>query len=133
MIQVGRLSGMETRTNDRIALRRLDMPLTPAVASAPLVASRHVGKRISLYGMARCRGANRQCRSEVRGAFTVATMPAVMGSVHDHASRGVRMVSKRCAVVERDVVHPSRRVSKPDHRIQQLRIEMISCGKGGID
>jgi hypothetical protein len=24
------------------------MPLTPAVASAPLVASRHVGKRISL-------------------------------------------------------------------------------------
>jgi hypothetical protein len=39
---------METRTNDRIPLRRLDMPLTPAVADAPLVASRHVGKRISL-------------------------------------------------------------------------------------
>jgi hypothetical protein len=39
---------MERRTNDRIALRRLDMPLTPAVADAPLVASRHVGKRISL-------------------------------------------------------------------------------------
>jgi len=31
-----------------MALRRLDMPLTPAVADAPLVASRHVGKRISL-------------------------------------------------------------------------------------
>jgi hypothetical protein len=25
------------------------MPLTPAVAGAPLVASRHVGKRFSLY------------------------------------------------------------------------------------
>jgi hypothetical protein len=39
---------METRPKCRIALRRLDMPLTPAVADAPLVASRHVGKRISL-------------------------------------------------------------------------------------
>jgi len=37
-----------TVTKNRIALRRLDMPLTPAVADAPLVASRHVGKRISL-------------------------------------------------------------------------------------
>jgi hypothetical protein len=42
---------METRTNCGIALRRLDMPLTPAVADAPLVASRHVGKRISLSAM----------------------------------------------------------------------------------
>jgi len=44
----GRFSEMTRRTNCRIALRRLDMPLTPAVAAAPLVASRHVGKRISL-------------------------------------------------------------------------------------
>jgi hypothetical protein len=28
---------------------RLDMPLTPSVASAPSVASRHVGNRITLY------------------------------------------------------------------------------------
>jgi hypothetical protein len=51
MIQVRRFSVMETQTNHRIALRRLDMPLTPAVADAPLVASRHVGKRISLYAI----------------------------------------------------------------------------------
>jgi len=38
---------------------RLDMPLTPAVADAPLVASRHVGKRISLSAI---RLANRQMR-----------------------------------------------------------------------
>jgi len=40
-----------TVTKNRIALRRLDMPLTPAVADAPLVASRHVGKRITLYAL----------------------------------------------------------------------------------
>jgi len=38
-----------TANKNWIALRRLDMPLTPAVADAPLVASRHVGKRITLY------------------------------------------------------------------------------------
>ena len=42
---------METQTNDRIARRRLDMPLTPAVADAPLVAARHVGKRITLWAI----------------------------------------------------------------------------------
>jgi len=39
-----------------VAVRRLDMPLTPAVACAPLVASRHVGKRITLSGMCLLKG-----------------------------------------------------------------------------
>ena len=54
---------METRTIYRIAPRRLDMPLTPAVADAPLVASRHVGKRISLSAM---RSGPQACRLDLR-------------------------------------------------------------------
>jgi hypothetical protein len=39
---------VETRTKNRIALRRLEMPLTHSVADAPSIASRHVAKRITL-------------------------------------------------------------------------------------